>query len=153
MGVLILFGTLVLAWILALFNVNAPGTASDPTFWTNAICWMFFLPAGIQFLVSGFMHTALAKKTAASIGWVTNGFQYEIGFVSLGLGVAGLVATTLSRDAWLVLTIVISFFLILAAAQHIKQMVAEKNFAPGNSLILLYDIGLPVSLWICLLAG
>ena len=76
--------------------------------------------------------------------------QYEIGFVSLGLGVAGLVATGLNRGAWLVLTIVITFFLILAAAQHIKAMVQEKNFKPGNSVILLYDIGLPISLWICL---
>ena len=30
--------------------------------------------------------------------------------------------------------------------QHIMKMVQDKNFKPGNSLILLYDIGLPVSM-------
>ncbi len=49
--------------------------------------WMLFLPAGIQFIVSGFMHTVFAKSTASGIGWKTNGFQYELGFASWGLGI------------------------------------------------------------------
>jgi hypothetical protein len=114
---------------------------------------MFFLPAGIMFITSGFMHTVLAKSTAKSIGWVTNGFQKEIGFVSWGLGVAGLVASGMGTDAWVVLTIVISFFLLLAAAQHIFEIVQSKNFSPGNTVILIYDIGLPISLWALLISN
>lgn len=39
-----------------------------------------------------------------------------------------------------------SIFLVLAGVQHVRQMISEKNFAPGNSLVLLYDFGLPISL-------
>lgn len=99
------------------------------------------------------MHTFFAKTTAESIGWKTNGFQYEIGFVSFGIGVAGIVAAYMSRDAWIVQTIIVSFFLLLAAANHIREIVKSKNYAPGNTVILIYDIGLPVSMIALLLAG
>lgn len=153
MGIWFVPLTLVLAWVFALLNWATPWTASDLTFSENAMAWMFFLPAGIMFITSGFMHTFLAKSTAKNIGWVTNGFQKEIGFVSWGLGVAGLVASGMGSDAWIVLSIVISFFLLLAAAQHILEIVKSKNFSPGNTVILIYDIGLPISLWALLISS
>ena len=72
-------------------------------------------------IVSGVMHTFFAKKTAAMIGWQTNGFQYEIGFVSFGMGIAGLVAATLGSQAWLIVSIALSVFLLGAAANHIRR--------------------------------
>jgi RsiW-degrading membrane proteinase PrsW (M82 family) len=59
----------------------------------------------------------------------------------------------MGTDAWIVLSIVISFFLLLAAAQHVVEIVKEKNHTPGNTVILIYDIGLPISLWALLLAN
>ena len=32
-------------------------------------------------------------------------------------------------------------------------MVTDRNFHPGNTVILIYDIGLPISLWALLLGG
>jgi hypothetical protein len=153
MGIWFVPLTLVLGWLCAILNWATPWGATDPTFSENALAWMFFLPAGIMFITSGFMHTFLAKSTAKNIGWVSNGFQKEIGFVSWGLGVAGLVASGMGADAWIVLSIVISFFLLLAAAQHAVEIVKEKNYTPGNTVILIYDIGLPISLWALLLAN
>lgn len=153
MGILIMAVVLALAWIFALLGWSPPGAVAGEPFADSAMRWLMFMPVGLQFLVSAFMHTVLAKKTSAMIGWQTNGFQYEIGFVSLGIGIAGLVASFLGRDAWLVLSIVVSVFLLGAAANHIKEMIGEKNFKPGNSMILVYDIGLPVSLWAVLIAG
>jgi hypothetical protein len=153
MGIWFVPLTLVLAWVFTLLNWTTPWGTADPTFSENALAWMFFLPAGIMFITSGFMHTVLAKSTAKSIGWVTNGFQKEIGFVSWGLGVAGLVASGMGTDAWIVLTIVISFFLLLAAAQHIFEIVKSKNLSPGNTVILIYDLGLPISLWALLISN
>lgn len=92
------------------------------------------------------MHTPLARKTTASIGWITNGSQYEIGFVSCGTRLAGLLATARGPDAWLVLTVVFSVFLLLAAGQHIVEMVKQKHVKPGASLSLIYSIRLPISL-------
>lgn len=146
--------TLILAWVFAIFGLQAPGQGSDSTFVISALHWMFYIPAGWMFVVSGIMHTVFAKSTAKNIGWKTNGFQYEIGFVSLGLGIAGIVAAYKGSGSWLELAIVISFFLVLAGINHVIEIFKSKNFSPGNTIILAYDLGLPISLWVLLyLAG
>ena len=147
MLVLFLPATVLVAWLLAIFGVEAPGAAANPEFPDNAMRWMMTLPAGGMFVVSGFMHTVLAKQTAANIGWQTNGFQYELGFVSLGIGIAGIWAAYLDQSAWFALSIVITAFLFGASAVHIREMVADRNFEPGNTLVMLYNFGLPISLW------
>lgn len=144
MGVLVPGLTVIVAWILALLGVSSIGSAQD-AFAGTAMQWMLFLPGGIMFLISGFMHTVLAKKTAAMIGWTTNGFQYEIGFVSFGLGLAGIIAAASDAAAWWPIAVAQGVFLLLAAANHIREMRASRNYAPGNTLILIYDIGLPLS--------
>lgn len=153
MGVLILPLTLVIAWVLAIAGVGAPGQDSAESFAVTALHWMFYLPAGFMFLASGVMHTFFAKKTAANIGWETNGFQYEIGFASYGMGLAGIIAAYTGPGSWLVLTIASSFFLIFAGINHVKEMAKVKNFKPGNSLVLIYDFGLPISMWALLFAA
>lgn len=152
-GVLITAIVLLLAWVLALLGVAPPGAEPGDDFAYSAMRWMMALPVGGSALVSGFMHTVLRRKTAAMIGWESNGFQIEIGFVSFGIGVAGIWATMLGPQAWLAITVIVSVFLLGAAANHIREMLSDRNFAPGNVLILIYDIGLPVSLWALLLGG
>lgn len=147
MGVWIVSFTLILAWALAILGISAPGQSDSSAFAVSALHWMFYLPAGWMFLASGVMHTFFAKSTAKNIGWKTNGFQYELGFVSYGLGLAGIVATYKGGATWLVLTIVISFFLLLAGINHVVEIIKTKNYSPGNTIILIYDFGLPISLW------
>lgn len=151
MGILFLPATLLVAWLLAAFGLSPNGDPTDD-FTVNAMRWMMYVPVGGMFLVSGVMHTVFAKSTAKNIGWTTNGFQYELGFVSFGIGLAGIFAGNMGTDAWIILSTVVSLFLLGAAANHIKEMIKDKNYAPGNSLVLLYDIGLPVSLWALLIA-
>lgn len=147
MGVLILPLTLVIGWALAIFGVGAPGASPGDSFSVVALHWMFYIPAGFMFIASGFMHTVFAKKTAENIGWATNGFQYELGFICFGLGLAGVISAYQGSGAWLALTVVISFFLVLAGVNHVIEIVKSKNYAPGNTLVLIYDFGLPISLW------
>lgn len=64
----------------------------------------------------------------------------------LGIGIAGIVTSSMDQNAWTVVTIVVSTFLLGAAGNHVKEMITDKNCAPGNSLVLLHDIGLPASL-------
>ena len=145
MGVLIPGLTVALAWVFSLFNLSPVGAATGDVFGDTAMRWLLFLPGGIMFLVSAFMHTVLAKRTAAQIGWVSNGFQREIGFVSAGLGVAGIMAASAVPAAWWPIATAQGIFLILCTVQHVYEMAKSKNFKPGNTLILIYDIGLPVS--------
>lgn len=105
-----------------------------------------------MFLASSVMHTVFAKKTAADIGWQTNGFQYEIGFASLGFGLGGILAGIAVPAAWLPMAVAQSAFLVLAGINHVREMITKKNFAPGNTIILIYDFGLPVSYGIALFA-
>lgn len=144
MGALIPGLTVIAAWALALLGVGSIGP-DQATLAGSAMQWMLFLPGGIMFLVSAFMHTVLAKKTAAQIGWTTNGFQYEIGFVSLGLGLAGILAAASAPAAWWPIAIAQGVFLALCAVNHVRDMRAARNYAPGNTLILIYDLGLPIS--------
>ena len=153
MGVLVMPLLIIIAFALAAFGVGGAGAPPDADFALNSLHWMLALPVGGMFIVSGFMHTLFAKKTASNIGWQTNGFQYELGFVSFGIGIAGIVASATNEPmAWLVISIVVSVFLLGAAANHIKEIVTEKNLSPGNSVILIYDIGLPIALWALLFA-
>jgi len=155
MGVVMLPLVVVLAWVFAWLGWSPPfvsgGTGAE-AFAEDAMRWMLILPAGIQSLIAGLMHTVFAKSTAKDIGWETNGFQYEIGFSAYAMGVGSILAASRGWDTWLVMTAVLSIFLLLCAVQHIMKMVQDKNFKPGNSVILLYDIGLPVSM-ICLLVA
>lgn len=150
MGVIILPLFLVIAWILAAVGVSGPGTESGAGFVDDAMAWVLFLPVGCIFISSSIMHTVLAKNTAKNIGWQTNGFQYEIGFVSLGLGIAGVLAPYLDPDTWLIVTIPTTTFLVLAGVNHIVEMVRKHNYAPGNTVILVSNFGTPISLWILL---
>jgi uncharacterized membrane protein HdeD (DUF308 family) len=147
MGIYIVVLTLVLAWVFALLGLSAPGQPVDASFAISALHWMFYIPAGWMFIVSGVMHTVFAKSTAKNIGWKTNGFQYELGFASLGLGIAGIIAAYKGSGSWLELSIVITAFLVLAGINHLVEMFKNKNFTPGNTIILIYDFGLPASLW------
>ncbi len=152
MGVIILPLTLVAAWILGLAGVPAPGAPDGAAWDVLVLHWTLFLPVGIIFIVSAFMHTALARRTAAGIGWHTNGFQYELGFVSLGLGLAGIWATYQTSDAWIAVAIPTAVFLVLAGLYHVVGIVRDGNYAPGNTIILISDFGTPVTLWAMLAA-
>lgn len=144
-GTLIPAFTLVLAWVFALIGITAPGAVPDDTTGDSVMRWLLFLPGGCMFIASFVMHTVFAKKTAANIGWQTNGFQYEIGFASLGLGVAGILAGATVSAAWLPVAAAGAIFLVLAGANHVRDMAKDRNFSAGNTTILLYDFGLPIS--------
>ena len=140
---------LVLAWIYAFGGSAAPGSAAGDTSADNSVRWLLYF-SGWNFVVSSVMHSVFAKKTAASIGWKTNGFQYELAAVSLGLGIASFYAGRHGLDAWVTAAIPIITFLVLAGLNHIKEIIRDKNYAPNNTLILIWDFGMPISLAVML---
>ncbi len=143
----------IVAWVLALAGVQASGYHADQGWAVNALRWMLYLPAGWMFLVSGLMHTKWAKSTAAMIGWETNGFQYELGFVSFGAGLAGIYASLHGPQAWMAVAIPVTTFLVFAGVNHVVEMVRDHNMNPGNTFVCISDFGLPISLWALLFAA
>jgi uncharacterized protein DUF6790 len=81
--------TFALSWLFALIGWNAPGTDSSTPFDEEALRWILYIGVGWTGVVASAMHTVFAKQTAKSIGWQTSGFQFEVGFANLAVGLGG----------------------------------------------------------------
>jgi hypothetical protein len=135
----------VFAWGFALSGMSAPGAVAGESTAMADVRWILYF-AGFVFVMSSVMHSVFAKSMAASIGWQTNGFQYEIAAVSLGLGAACFYATYNGIEAMVTVSMPIVSFLFLAGVNHLIEIVRERNYAPNNTLILVWDFGVPISL-------
>jgi hypothetical protein len=143
----------VLSWVLALLGSEAPGTDAATAFDENALRWILFLAVGWTGVGAALPHTVFARQTAKSIGWETNGFQYEVGFANLAIGLGGIYAANQdSSEAWVAAALASGVFLALAGAYHVVEIVRNRNYAPGNTAILISDFGIPISLLALLLA-
>ena len=144
----------VLSWVFALVGWEAPSTDATTPFDEQALRWMLFLGMGWSLAGGSVNHTLLARRTAAAIGWQTNGFQYEVGFASLAIGLGGIYASNVDdSSAWIVASLAGGLFLTLAGVNHIVEIVRDRNYAPGNTAILISDLGVPVSLLALLVAA
>jgi hypothetical protein len=141
----VLPGMLVLAWAFALSGTTAPGAIAHESTATSDLRWILYF-AGFVFIFSSIMHSVFRNKMAASIGWVTNGFELEIAAVSLGLGAGCFYAVYNHLEAMTTITFPIVTFLFLAGVNHLFEIVKKKNYAPNNTLILVWDFGVPISL-------
>jgi hypothetical protein len=142
-----------LSWIFALIGWDAPSTDSSTAFDEQALRWMLFLGMGWSLAGGSVTHTIFARDTAKAIGWETNGFQYEVGFASLGIGLAGIYAANVGDgSAWVVASLAGGTFLLLAGFNHVVEIVRDRNYAPGNTAILISDLGVPISLLALLIA-
>jgi hypothetical protein len=135
----------VVAIVLSVLGVDPPGAGLDPAFDETLLLWTLYWSFGWSGIGAGISHTFFAKGAARSIGWTTNDFQYEVGFADLARGLAAIYAVhSATEDAWVAVAIAGGVFMTLAGLNHIKGMVRDGNFAPGNSLILLADFGPPI---------
>jgi hypothetical protein len=148
---LVLPGMFIAAWIFALSGSAAPGAVAGEPMSHADVRWLLYF-AGFVFLFSSIMHSVFAKKMAKSIGWKTNGFQYEIAAVSLGLSLGCFYAVQHGVEAWVAISLPIISFLFLAGLNHLKEIIKQKNYAPNNTMILIWDFGVPISLALLLLS-
>ncbi len=142
-------GLFFLAWWLTISGSIPPGMLHTSLFEERAINWLLYF-CGFAFLSASVMHSIFAKKISKTIGWVTNGFQYEIAAVSLGLGIACFYALYNGQVAQIAIGIPIIAFLFFAGINHLKEIVFNRNFSPNNTLILIWDFGVAISLFILL---
>jgi hypothetical protein len=100
---------------------------------------------GINNLVNFVFHVFVGDMAAKFIGWENSPFQAEVGFASLGVGIAGLIAFKASLPFRFATLIPPLCFSLGAAGGHIYQMVVAHNFSPGNvGLVLPIDIIIPI---------
>jgi hypothetical protein len=146
-------GLFVAACVLGFLGVDPPGSSTDPGLDEALLLWTLYLSVGWAGIGAGISHTVFARSTARSIGWQTNGFQYEIGFADFATGVAAIYAVhSGTADAWAAVAIAGGLFRVLAGLNHIRGIVKDRNYAPGNSLILIANFGPPIVLLVTLLS-
>jgi Na+/melibiose symporter-like transporter len=113
--------------------------------------YLFLFPLGVQSLWAFVGHVFFAEQAAASIGWATSPFQYEVGVANLGLGLASIYAAFRGFEARLAVAIAAACFLVGAGIGHIRDIVAQGNLAPGNAgPIMVTDFLTPITVLVLL---
>jgi hypothetical protein len=110
----------------------------------NGLLWL----VGVQGWVYAGGHLFFADQVADSIGWGRGSpFQFEVGLANLSYGVLGVFASSYGRDWWLATVVAFSVFYLGAAVGHLRHIVVERNFSPGNAgPVLFIDIAVPLFL-------
>lgn len=107
--------------------------------------YFFLFSIGLGYIDNFIMHVFFSDFTAKFIGWENSPFQLEVGFVSLGIGIAGLIAFKQGLAFRTATLIPPASFLWGAAGGHIYQIMTTHNMAAGNAGSILWtDIILPV---------
>jgi hypothetical protein len=133
---------LVAAWISLL---SKPKPLRINTVAEAFLSYYMLFPIGISNLINFVFHVFFGDTAAKFIGWENSPFQAEVGFASLGIGIAGVIAFKASLPFRFATLIPPAVFSLGAAGGHIYQMVAAHNFSPGNvGLVLPSDILIPV---------
>ena len=104
--------------------------------------------AGWFGIMSGlFGHIIYADEVARGIGWpIDSGFQMELGFASIGIGLIGFIGFWI-RSFWEPFLITKITFLWGAGLTHILHILEFGNFHPSNAgLVLYWDILFPLVL-------
>jgi hypothetical protein len=100
---------------------------------------------GINNLVNFVAHVFFGDFSAEFIGWPNSPFQAEVGFASLGVGIAGVIAFKASLPFRFATLIPPLAFSLGAAGGHIYQMIVAHNFSPGNvGVVLPMGIVIPI---------
>ncbi len=100
---------------------------------------------GINNLVNFVFHVFFGEMAAGFIGWADSPFQAEVGFASLGIGIAGVLAFRAGLPFRFATFIPPAVFSLGAAGGHVYQMIAAHNYSPGNvGLVLPTEIILPL---------
>ena len=108
------------------------------------LSYYLLFPIGINNLINFVFHVFFGDISAKFIGWENSPFQAEVGFASLGVGIAGVIAFKASLPFRFATLIPPSAFALGAAGGHIYQMIVAQNFSPGNvGLVLPSDILIP----------
>ena len=101
---------------------------------SNAVVYLIGAPA----FGGGIAHMFYGPPIAESIGWQPSPFQWEVGGANLGLGIAGVMASSFDRDYWLAVIIVAMGFLWVAGIGHIREIVKQHNYAVSNAGPILF---------------
>lgn len=128
---------LLLFFIACLFTFDSVYLKGE-YLWDQLLYNMVFFSVGIQGLWAAIGHLFFPEQAAKHIGWKSSGFQTEIGFVNLSLGIVGVM--TYWNFSWILpVGLIAAIFYTGCAYIHIKERIQKSNKAPCNSGPMLYS--------------
>jgi hypothetical protein len=143
---IIFFAIAVCTTIVKLRRARAENRPANAAY----VLWgeVIFYSVGIGYIYAGIFHAYFQRIAAPSIGWQPSPFEYELGWMEIGLGFVAVLALWRGFEFRLASTIVFVIFSLAAAAQHIQQLVCCRNYAPDNGGLILWfgDIFVPLLL-------
>lgn len=143
------FALVVLAFVAAIAELLIRRRGFGPERIARVLLrWIFVFPLALMGLWAFSGHVFAPAQVAASIGWATSPFQFEIGMANLSLGVTGLIAA-FRRDLGFPLAVAIAALCFLGGdgVGHIIQIEKTGDMASGNAGIILYmDLFVPLAL-------
>ena len=140
------FTLLIIGLIAGLISLlSKPRPRRTSTVAEAFLSYYMLFSIGISNLINFVFHVFFGDTAAKFIGWDNSPFQAEVGFASLGIGIAGVIAFKANLPFRFATFIPPAVFSLGAAGGHIYQMIAARNFSPGNvGLVLPSDIIIPV---------
>jgi hypothetical protein len=139
---------LVVAWISLL---RKPKPLKANTVAEAFLSYYMLFPMGISNQVNFVFHVFLGDTGREVYRLGKQSVQTEVGFASLGVGIAGVLAYKASLPFRVATFIPPTAFSLGAAAGHIYQMVTAHNFSPGNvGLVLPSNFLNPLVGFVCL---
>ncbi len=111
------------------------------------LLWWLVVAIGVAGVVGGLFHLLDGARIAKEIGFTRGdgGFQTEVGFGDLALGVAAVLCIWFRDRFWLAIVVVATISLWGDAFGHIHQAVVNDNHDPDNTGPVLYaDIVFPL---------
>ncbi len=118
-------------------------------FWGTVVLRdVLYYAYGWQMLGFATGHLLFSNAVAEYIGWPKDDpFQFEVGLADLGMGILGIMCCWFDGYFWLASIVIVTVVGWGCAIGHIKHIVKNKNFNPGNAGFALYwDIFLPIVL-------
>ena len=97
------------------------------------LAWVLLLPIGVSGIWAAVFHLFFPEIAAADIGWEPSPFQFEVGMADLAMGVAACISFWRSVEFKAGVVIINAIFLLGDAIGHVRQMIADGNFASGNA--------------------
>jgi hypothetical protein len=110
------------------------------------LVWLLGGFYGYATFAAGLQHLFQSDKIANYIGWATgSGFQLELGWMEVGLGIASFLSIWFRGVYFLAPAIAGSFIYLGAAFVHAQDISKKGNFNPGNAGPVFYiDIIAPI---------
>lgn len=111
------------------------------------LLWWIVVTIGVAGIVGGLFHLFDGASIAREVGFTRGdgGFQTEVGFGDLALGVAAMLCIWFRDRYWLAIVVVATISLWGDAFGHIHQEIVNDNHDPDNTGPVLYaDIVVPL---------